>query len=100
MARKWGTRDKKALDAYTKYAEAEISKLKSENQEQKEAMQLEINTATEDLGMVSRRLFNTRGDNGKLRKELNKVKQKYMFDMRKLRKSYERLKKERNGAED
>jgi len=82
--REWGTQNKKTLDEYTKYAEAEISKLKSQSQEQK--------------GVLSRKLFMTRRNNGKLRKELNKVKQSALLDMRKLKNSYEILEQERDDA--
>lgn len=98
--KEWGTQNEKALDEYTKYAEAEILKMKAENQEQKEAMELQINTVTEDLGIVSRKLSNARKYHGTLRNEVHKVKQSAMFDMRKLRKSNEKLEKERDDARE
>lgn len=87
-----GTQNEKALNEY------KICKIKTDNEEQKEALQLQINTVTEDLGRVSRKLFNARRDHGKLRRELNKVKQNALFDMGKLKKSNKTLKKERDDA--
>ena len=88
--KEWGTQTEKELEEYKIQMEEQITQIQTENEIQKQSLEYEIDTLTNDLGIVTRKLKNARRYHGKLRREMNKVKQNALMEISKLRMFYEK----------
>lgn len=86
--REWGQNNEDMLEETQDKSKRELEELQTKNEEEQKQLRKEISKLTDELGLVSRQLKNSRNYHGSLRRETNKVKQNVLFQQRKERKQF------------
>ena len=80
----------KELEQFKKESEELLLELQTENRIQREAMESQVCTLTDDIEIVTAQLKDARKYSGKMRREINFIKRSAIFELSSLRRSHKK----------
>jgi len=86
----FGEQKVEELETFRKQSEEQLLQIQKENKKQQETMESKISSLSNDLERVTLRLKYARRYHGTLRREMNKVKQTAMLELRQQRQAHEK----------
>jgi len=86
----FGEQKVEELETFRKQSEEQLLQIQKENKKQRETMESKISSLSNDLERVTLRLKYARRYHGTLRREMNKVKQTAMLELRQQRQAHEK----------